>query len=377
MMPLIVTGTDTGIGKTVVCAMLTLALDAVYWKPIQAGTNGGTHMIILDISCGVLSTFWYQQLSPAIGGLQLLATIMPVTGDTANVSDRCATFAQRWAANPDGQASAAWLDYILFNQWSRADLNLTEVSYLVRAFRLNVPYAMDVRPSLNSPNRLYTDLTDHSSLTGTFRFKDAVPTWVAAPSTPVFFNAVDFHFVDIPFAQATITSGLYRLPATLPLTTGQAFDVSIDDEIAGDPGTRYRFNNWSDGGARTHTFTAGAALTKLTAQFQTQHELTIKVTPANGGSVSGAGWYNQGVAAVMTATPAPGYHFAGYSTTLGNTNPLSLLMNGPLQVTATFMQDGPPSLYAAASGVPDRCARDDASLPWRSHRDPDRTAALP
>jgi dethiobiotin synthetase len=42
MTPLIVTGTDTGIGKTVVCAMLTLALDAVYWKPIQAGTNGGT-----------------------------------------------------------------------------------------------------------------------------------------------------------------------------------------------------------------------------------------------------------------------------------------------------------------------------------------------
>jgi hypothetical protein len=75
-----------------------------------AGTNGGTHMVILDISCGVLSTFWYQQLSPAIGGLQLLATIMPVTGDTANVSDRGATFAQRWAANPDGQASAAWLD---------------------------------------------------------------------------------------------------------------------------------------------------------------------------------------------------------------------------------------------------------------------------
>jgi len=42
MKPLIITGTDTGIGKTVVSAMLTLALDAVYWKPIQAGTDGGT-----------------------------------------------------------------------------------------------------------------------------------------------------------------------------------------------------------------------------------------------------------------------------------------------------------------------------------------------
>ena len=42
MNALVVTGTDTGIGKTVVAAMLTLALDGVYWKPVQAGTLGGT-----------------------------------------------------------------------------------------------------------------------------------------------------------------------------------------------------------------------------------------------------------------------------------------------------------------------------------------------
>jgi len=42
MTALIVTGTDTGVGKTVVSAMLTLALNGVYWKPIQAGTAGGT-----------------------------------------------------------------------------------------------------------------------------------------------------------------------------------------------------------------------------------------------------------------------------------------------------------------------------------------------
>lgn len=42
MKPLIVTGTDTDIGKSVVASMLTLCLDAVYWKPIQAGTDGGT-----------------------------------------------------------------------------------------------------------------------------------------------------------------------------------------------------------------------------------------------------------------------------------------------------------------------------------------------
>lgn len=34
-----VTGTDTGVGKTVLSALLCAALDASYWKPIQTGTD--------------------------------------------------------------------------------------------------------------------------------------------------------------------------------------------------------------------------------------------------------------------------------------------------------------------------------------------------
>lgn len=39
---LFVTGTDTGVGKTVVAAMLALGLDGFYWKPIQSGDIDGT-----------------------------------------------------------------------------------------------------------------------------------------------------------------------------------------------------------------------------------------------------------------------------------------------------------------------------------------------
>ncbi|WBY16338.1 dethiobiotin synthase [Erythrobacteraceae bacterium WH01K] len=38
----IVTGTDTDIGKTVFAAALTAALDARYWKPVQAGLDDGS-----------------------------------------------------------------------------------------------------------------------------------------------------------------------------------------------------------------------------------------------------------------------------------------------------------------------------------------------
>lgn len=34
-----ITGTDTGVGKTTVAALLCAALNAIYWKPIQTGTR--------------------------------------------------------------------------------------------------------------------------------------------------------------------------------------------------------------------------------------------------------------------------------------------------------------------------------------------------
>jgi dethiobiotin synthetase len=37
-----VTGTDTGVGKTVLSALLVAALDSVYWKPVQTGAIEGT-----------------------------------------------------------------------------------------------------------------------------------------------------------------------------------------------------------------------------------------------------------------------------------------------------------------------------------------------
>lgn len=37
-----VTGTDTSVGKTVLSALLAVALEGVYWKPVQTGAQEGT-----------------------------------------------------------------------------------------------------------------------------------------------------------------------------------------------------------------------------------------------------------------------------------------------------------------------------------------------
>jgi len=44
MNPIFITGIGTGIGKTIVAAILTEALKADYWKPIQAGFDGGSDL---------------------------------------------------------------------------------------------------------------------------------------------------------------------------------------------------------------------------------------------------------------------------------------------------------------------------------------------
>ncbi|MDX2046730.1 MAG: dethiobiotin synthase [Chitinophagaceae bacterium] len=40
--PVFITGTGTGVGKTLVAAVVTEALQAGYWKPVQAGFENGT-----------------------------------------------------------------------------------------------------------------------------------------------------------------------------------------------------------------------------------------------------------------------------------------------------------------------------------------------
>ena len=54
---IVVTGTDTGIGKTVFAAALTGALGAHYWKPVQAGLDDGSDSATVAELSGVAATY--------------------------------------------------------------------------------------------------------------------------------------------------------------------------------------------------------------------------------------------------------------------------------------------------------------------------------
>jgi len=48
MKPIFITGTGTDVGKTLVAAIVTEALQADYWKPVQAGFSDGTDSLRIE-----------------------------------------------------------------------------------------------------------------------------------------------------------------------------------------------------------------------------------------------------------------------------------------------------------------------------------------
>ena len=58
---IVVTGTDTDIGKTVFAAGLTALLEGVYWKPIQAGLDGETDTEVVRRLSGLDSSHFLAE----------------------------------------------------------------------------------------------------------------------------------------------------------------------------------------------------------------------------------------------------------------------------------------------------------------------------
>jgi hypothetical protein len=122
-------------------------------------------------------------------------------------------------------------------------------------------------------------------------------------------------------------------------TAGSSHALDAASPQDGAVGTRFVWNNWSDGGAQTHSVTP-AANTTYTVNFDTQYQLTVVANPAVGGTVTAnpAGpWYNAGQTVLLTATPAADYTLSGWNNAeAGNANTGRVIMSAPQTVTANF-----------------------------------------
>jgi uncharacterized repeat protein (TIGR02543 family) len=86
---------------------------------------------------------------------------------------------------------------------------------------------------------------------------------------------------------------------------------------------------------------AGATLSSPSCDNTTPvtYTLSTMAAPTAGGTVSGAGTYNSGTVVTLTATPAAGYTFTGWSgDASGTSTSVTVTMNSNKSVTANFQQ---------------------------------------
>ena len=162
----------------------------------------------------------------------------------------------------------------------------------------------------------------------------------------------------IPITATTVTTAPVGLPITVDGVAGvspQSFNWGAGTQhtvsVVAAQGTepRYIFTGWSDSGALSHTLTASAALTALSANFVRQHTFETGATPAQGSVAAyprpDSGYLPERAQVRITASAAPGYQFVRWtgSTALSGSgqsvsaNPAYIeIQNSPANYQATF-----------------------------------------
>ena len=154
---------------------------------------------------------------------------------------------------------------------------------------------------------------------------------------------------------------LQTAPQTMNLLPG-SHAIAVAAAQAGAPGVQYVFNQWSDGLGPAHNITIGSASATYIASFGVQYLLTTTTSPAGAGALqispAAAGYYAAGTNVQLTALPNLGYQFNGWAGSLtGATNPQSIILNGPANVTANFgtasctIGINPPAASLPATGT--------------------------
>ena len=120
----------------------------------------------------------------------------------------------------------------------------------------------------------------------------------------------------------------------------ESYDSNAVVQLTATPATGYTFTGWSGAASGTTnpvTVTMDAAKT-VTATFAiNMYALTVNATNGTVAKSPDAATYAHGTSVELTATPATGYTFTGWSgAASGTTNPVTVTMDAAKTVTATF-----------------------------------------
>ena len=156
------------------------------------------------------------------------------------------------------------------------------------------------------------------------------------------FGAIPINYYTITTAASPTVGGM--------VSGGGTFQEGSSTTLTATANTGYSFSKWQDNSTtnpRTITVTQNAT---YTATFTQDHyTVSVYASPASGGTVSGGGSnFTYGSTATLTATPASGYEFQGWSD--GSTaNPHQVTVTENTTYTATFTPVG--ATYYTVSAV--------------------------
>ena len=150
-------------------------------------------------------------------------------------------------------------------------------------------------------------------------------------------------------------------PETVNLAPGSQHSLAIVTATQpGASGTEYVFQSWNNASGPTDSITVGNTAATYTASFQTQYQLTISASPANGGTVTppSGSYYPGGTSVPISATAASGFQFSSWAGgAAGSSASTAVTMNAPETVTANFssltgitIQTNPPGLQFTVDG---------------------------
>jgi hypothetical protein len=153
----------------------------------------------------------------------------------------------------------------------------------------------------------------------------------------------------------TVDSSTYNAAQTFSWVPGSSHTITTTSPQSGGTGVRFVWQNWSGGGTISHTVAPTTKQT-YTANFGTQYFLTM--SHGTGGTQSPAsGWRSRGGIISISATPATGYIFSGWTGSgtgsyTGTNNPASITMSGPITEAGAFTQNTTPTPTATPTATP-------------------------
>ncbi|MFC1569264.1 FlgD immunoglobulin-like domain containing protein [bacterium] len=200
------------------------------------------------------------------------------------------------------------------------------------------------------------------ALSGTTRPQDVT---MNSPKsvTANFVKEIDVTINTSPTGRSFTVDGTpYSSGQTFTWLEGSSHSLAVTSPQSGGTGTRYQYLSWSDGGGQSHSYTVPGSNQTVTANFQTEYELTINSTH---GSPTGADWYTAGSSATFGVTsPESGgagtrYVFTGWTgggsgSYTGTSASYTVTMNNPITETASWKtqyQLTVNSTYGSPSGA--------------------------